>query len=180
MKTLFTTILLLGALLLPASKTFRNAAVQGLTTVASVAERYILRGDYSEIRFVEEDEFEDVIREPGRLVVVVFHKELAASSRSKTQRLDKLMKQLPSKVLIAKITSESSAALMERLNISDVPTIRVYRDGVLLREFSGAISSTEFKAYIDARLEEKVTPGGMPVEMKPMNEDWLPPGVEKE
>lgn len=181
MKILVTIILLVGALFLPASKGLRDAAITAVTAVASGVERLVMRGDYAEIRLVDGDEFDAVVREPGRLVIVVVQKELTASSRSETHELDHAMKELPGKVLIAKVVAERNTALMTRLKITRVPEIHVYRGGVLLRKFDATVDKDDFTDYIHARLEDKPSPkgsGGKP-DIRPMSDDWLPPGVEK-
>lgn len=177
MKTLITTVLLLGAILLPVSKGFRDSVIHGLTVIASSAERFILRGDYSEIRTIDEGEFDEVIREPGRLVLVVVQKKL--NSGGSLKKIDRLLKELPSKVLIAKIKVDKNSALMERLHIQELPSIHIYREGSLLRKFEGDIQASELKEYIDARLTERTVSGDGQVDIRPLHDDWLPPGVEK-
>lgn len=179
MKVLITILLLLGALFLPASKGFRDAVISGLTTIASGVERLVMRGDYAEIRLVDEDEFDDVIREPGRLVMVVVQKELTASSRGKTLDLDHAMKELPSKVLIAKVVAERNTALMTRLKVTEMPVIFVYRNGTLLRKFKSTVEKEELISYIEARLKDSPAKQNEKPDISPMRDDWLPPGVEE-
>lgn len=183
MKALLTIIILVGALFLPATRGVRDGAVGALSSLASGVERLVLRGDYAEIRLVDEDEFDSVIREPGRLVVVVVQKELYASSRSQTFDLDHAMKELPGKVLIARVVAERNTALMTRLKITQTPVVFVYRNGTLLRKFDTTEGKDEFINYIEARLEDEpvsVNNGnGESLDISPMSDDWLPPGVEK-
>lgn len=181
MKALFTIILVMGALLLPASKGVRDTVIAALSAIAGGVERLVMRGDYAEIRLVDDHEFDNVIREPGRLVIVVVQKELTASSRGQTIDLDHAMKELPGKVLIAKVIAERNSKLISRLEITDVPTIRVYREGYMLRKFDVNVDKDDFVSYISARLRDKPSDfkKDEAPDIRPMKEDWLPPGVEK-
>ncbi len=182
MKFLITIILLTGALFLPASKGVRDNAITMITAIASGVERLVMRGDYAEIRLVDGDEFDEVIREPGRVVIVVVQKEISSSSRRKTLDLDHAMKELPGKVLIAKVMAERNTALLTRLKIAQVPAIRVYRNGVLLEKFNTDVDKDRFIEFIEARLAdgpEKVATSDSAPDIRPMSDDWLPPGVEE-
>ncbi len=99
--------------MLPASRGLRVAAIGLLKSVASSIERLVIRGDYAEIRMVDGEEFDMVINEPGRVVIVVIQNELTAASRSETHELDEEIKRLPGKVLVAKVIAERNQALLE-------------------------------------------------------------------
>lgn len=166
---------------MPASKGIRDTAITALSAIATGVERLVMRGDYAEIRLVDGNEFDKVIREPGRIVIVVVQRELTASSRSETLELDHAMKELPGKVLIAKVIAERNTALMTRLKISTIPIIHVYREGQLLKKFEASVETEEFTKFIRARLEDDPAKPSRDSEpdIRPMREDWLPPGVQK-
>ena len=182
MKIIVSTALIIGALFLSASKDMRQKAVTALATLASGVERAVMRGDYAEIRLVDQDGFDAAIQESGRVVIVVIQKELSTSSRNETLELDHAMKELPGEVLIAKVIAERNPELMAQLQVTQVPYIHVYRDGVLLERFDSTVDAEEFTNFILARLKDKPTEikssSGAP-DIRPMRKDWLPPGVEE-
>ena len=125
--------------------------------------------------------FDDVIREEGRLVIVVIQNEIKTSSRAATLDLDHAMKELPGEVLIAKVVAERNPKLVSRLRVTKIPAIHVYRGGNLLRKFDPSVHKDDFLAYVNARLRDKPSDYNRDKapDIRPMNEDWLPPGVEK-
>ena len=166
--------------MLPASRGLRVAAIGLLKSVASSIERLVIRGDYAEIRMVDGEEFDMVINEPGRVVIVVIQNELTASSRSETHELDEEIKRLPGKVLVAKVIAERNQALLERLNIPNVPNIRVYSRGKMVREFKGKVNKDELLSTVHHYLDNPFMPdkqvaGGY---IGPMDENWIPKGVQ--
>lgn len=180
MKAIFYICLVLGALVLPASKGVRDAAIGVVTAVASGIERLVIRGDYAEVRLVDGDEFEKVIREKDRLVIVAVRNELTASSRSETQEIDGVIKRLPATVLVAKVIAERNMELLKRLKIPSIPNMRIYSNGLMVKEFRGRVDKAEFKRVVEHYLENPVgSGGGTGPTIIPMKEDWMPDGVEE-
>lgn len=178
MKTIFYTLLVVGAMLLPASKGVRDGVIALVKSVASGLERIAIRGDYAEIRYVDDSEFDMAVAEPGRVIVVVFQNELTASSRSETAKLDEALKRLPAKVLIAKVVVERNQSLLERLHVSEVPTIRVYMAGKMIREYKDKLDENEIVRLVNYHVEHPPQSTAHAY-MGPMKDDWLPKGVKR-
>lgn len=179
MKAILYTLLVAGALLLPASKGLRVAAISLLKSVATGVERMVIRGDYAEVRMVDEDEFDMVINEPGRIVIVVIQDELTASSHSETHDLNKEIKRLPAKVLVAKVIAERNASLLKKLNITAVPHVRIYRAGKMEREFRGKVNNEELLKTVTYYLNGPGSKASGSGSIAPMDKDWMPKGVQE-
>jgi len=179
MKTIFYICMALGALLLPVSEGIRDAVVVAIKSVATGIERMMIRGDYAEIRVVEGDEFDKVVNEPRRLVIVAVQSELSAGSRGVNGELEKAIRRLPAEVLVAKVIAERNQKLLQRLNIPAIPTLQIYSRGKLVRQFSGNINKTEFLVVMNENLKNHASGEGGGV-ITPLKKDWMPPGIEAE
>ncbi|MBT8043495.1 MAG: hypothetical protein KJO79_00975 [Verrucomicrobiae bacterium] len=160
------------------SKGIRDGVIALVKSVATGIERIIIRGDYAEIRYVDDSDFDMAIAEPGRVVIVVFQNELRTASRSETHELETELKKLPAKVLIAKVIVERNETLLDRIKIDQVPAIRIYMAGKLVREFSDRFDEKDIMHVVQYQLHH---PPSTTAEayMGPMQHDWLPKGVRK-
>jgi thioredoxin-like negative regulator of GroEL len=179
MKAIFYTCLLLGALLLPASKGLRDGAIVLIKAMATGIEQLVIRGDYAEIRMVDGDEFDMAINEPGRLVIVAIQNEMKTDSRSEARELDEAIKRLPAKVLVAKVIAERNAPLLAHLEIPAVPTMRIYNQGKMVKEFNGTVNNDEFLRVVQHYLDNPTDKARGDAYMGPMRTDWMPDGVQK-
>jgi len=179
MKSIFYICMALGALLLPVSEGIRDAVVVAIKSVATGIEHMMIRGDYAEIRVVEGDEFDKVINEPGRLVIVSVQSELSAGSRGADGELQKEIRRLPAEVLVAKVIAERNRELLHRLNMPIIPTLQIYSRGKLVRQFSGNINKTEFLVVMNETMKKHAS-GEAGSSITPLKKDWMPPGIEAE
>ncbi len=179
MKAIFYICLVLGTLLLPASKGLRDGAVVFIKAMATGIERLVIRGDYAEVRIVDGDEFEMVINEPGRLVIVAVQNEMSTASKSDSQELDEAIRRLPARVLVAKVIAERNAPLLTYLDIPAVPTMRIYSRGKMVKEFKGKVNKDDFLSVVQYYLENPGGHKGGDPYMGPMRADWMPDGVQE-
>jgi len=179
MKTLFYITILVGSLMLPALDGVRVAAVVLVKNVTSEVMRLVVSGDYAEIRSVDGEDFEEVINEAKRVVIVVFHRELRASSRGEADELDAAVKKLPGRVLVAKIKAEENRELLDRLSISVMPTVRIYQSGRMVRNFEGGVGKDELISAVNRCLDHSNSGKSGPGYIGPMEKDWLPQGVQR-
>lgn len=152
MKTVIYIILFVGAVMLATSKELRSKAMNVVKMVGHGLEQLVIRGDHAEIRSVEASNFDLVINEPGRVVVVVIDSHLKAS-KAEGQALDDEFEKLPGKVLVAKVGADGNSALLQKLKIRRLPNFRIYRNGKLLGEFHGAGSKDELIKAIQYNLD---------------------------
>lgn len=157
----------------------RDGAVVFIKAMATGIERLVIRGDYAEIRLVDGDEFETVINEPGRLVIVAFQNEMTTRSRSESRDLDEAIRRLPAKVLVAKVMAERNAPLLSYLSIPSVPTMRIYSRGKMVKEFKGKVDTDDLLRVVQYHLDNPTGHKGADPYMGPMRTDWMPDGVKK-
>lgn len=179
MKTFLYLCLLAGAIALPASERMKTAAVQVLSASFSALEAVLFRGDNAEVRMVNGNEFDQVIKESGRLVIVDFHHEETVKLTDAKIELDQSINRLPSTVLVAKVLADRNIELLDRLQIHNVPTLRVYRDGVLLEEFKGKIDNDRFIEVVQYHIDNPTSAPHRAGYIGPLSGDWLPEGVEE-
>lgn len=179
MKIFIYLGLLAGAIVLPTSDRARSIFVH-MGQVALDGFGEVLWGEgYAEIRMVDENNFNETINEPGRLVIVDIHHEEISSPRSDKSDLNKSMNRLPSKVLVGKVLAEKNIALLDHLQIHNIPTLRIYRDGEILEEFKGQVDEEQFLKIVNHHL---TNPNSTPKHagyIGPLKKGWLPEGVEE-
>ena len=173
MKKIIYLVLIAVALAFVSSADLRKKASRSFSVVVSGLDRLFWRGDHLEIRRVDGDNYDEVVQEPGRLVIAYFENEMTSVSKSKSASLDKKLKHLPAKVLLAKIQVDKNEELLKRLNIRTVPTFKIYREGELLKSFEGEIDERKLVSTIEGMLEN----WGQLGSDKPMKMDGLPEGI---
>ena len=165
--------------MLPAAKDIRLAAVRMVVEVAGSVERMVLRGDYAEIRSVDGKDFDKVINERNRVVIVVVHNKIRSSSRSEMHDMDEAIKKLPGRVLVAKVIAEENGPLLQRLNISTLPTIRVYQAGRIIHDFKGGVGKEALIGAVETCLNNSDVRRAGPGYIGPMDKNWIPEGVQR-
>mgnify|MGYP002640421795 CR=1 FL=1 len=177
MKTILYICIALAVVVLAASEGMRHAAVSAFKSLTIGIGRLVVGSDYAEIRVVEGHEFDQVINEPGRVVIVVLQSELSAGSHGKNQDLERSIKELPAQILVAKIMVERNQELLKRLDVSAIPALQIYVRGKLVKGFSGNIDKTEFLNAVNESLQNRENTKGAS-SITPLKKDWLPPGIE--
>jgi len=132
-----------------ASEEFRAKVIHLGTVIKGRAEGLVVNGDRLETRMVKGDEFNEVINEQGRLVIVSFDKELAYAANGRSIVFDERLRDLPPQVLLVRVQIESNTKLMKSLGLSPKPIIQVYEAGRLLREFEHPVDTDVLLAEVD-------------------------------
>lgn len=165
--------------MLTVSKELRVTAVNVAQVTASGIKQLVFRGDQAEIRTIEASEFDVVINEPGRIVVVVIENKLTAESSQKRHDLEGALRNLPAKVLVAKVVAEGNSSLLKRLNRPQIPNVRIYIRGEMVGEFKGGVDKNELMQAIQFHLDHpNAAVGRESGYIGPMDDGWLPPGIE--
>jgi thioredoxin-like negative regulator of GroEL len=178
-KSFIYICLLAGAIVLPTSERARSVFGQiGMAALEGVEE--VLWGEgYAEVRMVDESNFEKTINSPGRLIIVDIHHEEISVARSDKSDLNESMNRLPSEVLVAKVLAGKNIALLDQLQIHNIPTLRVYRDGEMLEEFKGKVDQERFLKNVRYHLNTPDSTASHAGYIGPLKKDWLPEGIEE-
>jgi len=154
MKKLFYLGFIVGIAWLIESKDARQKVYRSLAVIKNGVERLLVRGDHMETRIIlGHDALANVMKEPGRLVIVSFESDRTSVSRSQSDDFNKKLKLLPSKVLLARVIRERNEALVKSEGVVLLPTLRVYREGKFLKEFKAPLNESAFLGYINLKLD---------------------------
>ncbi len=154
MKKIFYLGLIVGIAWLIESKDARQKVYRSIAIIKNGIDRIVIRGDHMETRIIHgHDALVRVMREPGRLVIVSFESDLTSVTRFQSDDFNNKLKNFPSKVLFARVIKERNEALMKSEGVVKLPTLRVYREGMFLKEFKAPLNESAFLGYINFKLE---------------------------
>jgi len=134
-------------------------------------------------------EFDAFIATPGKLVIVDFHAEWCGPCKQLGPVLEKVSAEFENEVVLGKVDVDQAGDLPGRLGVSSIPDVRLYRDGVMVERFVGAIPEAQVRERVNRHtfglgappVPVKEGQEGQPEPtIRPMEKDWLPPGIERE
>jgi thioredoxin len=155
------------------------------------------------VQDLPETEFDSFIAEPGRLNIVDFHAEWCGPCKRLAPVLTGLVEENSSIVRLGKINVDQAKELAREEGVTGIPDVRFYVDGKLVHKFTGAPPKEHIEELIAthaasiSRLQDPADtardgsgapaavvpstrpPKAKPLEeaVKPMEKNWLPPGV---
>ena len=148
MKTLFLLAAVVSLAIVHSSKNLQQASVTMFGNIADGIERIITGRDTAEIRSINESSFDTAIANPDRVVILAFINESSPSSKSQIREIEAAIKDLPSKVLLAKVSVEDNEMLLRRLGVHEVPSVMIYAGGEVQREYSKRIEVNELVSSV--------------------------------
>lgn len=157
------------------------------------------------VQDLAQTEFQTFIAEPGRLNIVDFHADWCPPCRHLAPILGEVVEANAHVVRLGKINVDHAKDLAREQGVSSIPDVRFYVDGKLVHKFTGAPPKGQLEQLIathsatinpaQALTDALVNEGGdaaavappvrppnaKPIEeaMKPMDKNWLPPGVSR-
>ena len=96
---------------------------------------------------VTQENFEQVVLQSKKPVLLDFWTTWCSPCLMVGKSIDKLYEEM-SDVVIAKINAEENKELSTKYQISSVPTILLFKDGVVVKRIEGLISYTKLKDEI--------------------------------
>ena len=66
--------------------------------------------------------------------------------------LERMEKEYRNKFILAKVNVETNKELAEKYKIMSIPSVKMFRDGRIVAEFSGALSEEIVKEWLDRNL----------------------------
>jgi len=136
--------------------------------------------------------YDGFVSQRGRLIVIDFYADWCAPCRQLSPILDSIAAEKGGQVLVGKVDVEQFKQLAMQQGVQGIPDVRLYKNGKEVDRFKGYSNEAAVREKIESHMvglppiidESKMEPSGNPDEpnkpaTKPMNKDWLPPGVEK-
>ncbi len=85
-------------------------------------------------------------------VLVDFWAEWCGPCKTLMPLLARLTEEYQGKFLLAKVNTEEQQALAQQHGIRSIPTVKLYRNGEVADEFSGALPENEIRAFLDRHI----------------------------
>ena len=69
--------------------------------------------------------------------------------------LSKLAEEYQGGFILAKVNADEQQEIVASANVRNLPTVKLFKDGVVIDEFSGAKSEAELREFLDAHIDNK-------------------------
>jgi len=151
-----------------------------------------------------EADYESFINQKGHLVVVNFGASWCGPCRQLGPVLERVCSEFGSAVKLGKVDVDKARNVAMRNGVRGIPDVRFFRDGKLVHQFSGAQPEARIRETLNKLTEGVSTAENKPETLaqrllplkqngdkaasdpeekeptiRPMEKDWLPPGIER-
>lgn len=138
-----------------------------------------------QISVVNAANYSSFTAQKDRLVIVDFYADWCPPCRMLSPVLKKAAAAHPGVVVIGKVDVDQSKNLAISQQVSSIPDVRIFKNGVQVERIIGFLGEAEILRKIDS-LSAGITPvaDGTSSEksanlIQPRDKDWLPPGMQK-
>ncbi|QTN33189.1 thioredoxin family protein [Akkermansiaceae bacterium] len=147
------------------------------------------------VQDIGEVDFQTFISQPGRLNVVDFHADWCGPCKQLAPVLSGVIETNSTVARLGKLNVDHARELSREQGVTSIPDVRFYVDGKLVHKFVGGESKETLETLI-ATHSANISPAGgggdaipgrprppnakhIEEAMKPMEKEWLPPGMIK-
>jgi thioredoxin 1 len=103
---------------------------------------------------VNDASFEAQVLKSGRPVLVDFWAEWCGPCKMIAPILDQVSREYEGRLEIAKVDVEDSQATAMKYGIRSIPTLMLFKDGVVQAQHVGMLSKEQLGKLLDAKLQE--------------------------
>jgi len=153
---------------------------------------------------LDEASYDSFINQKGLLVVVNFGAAWCGPCRQLGPVLERVTEEFGETVKLGKVDVDQARSVAMRNGVRSIPDVRFFRDGTQVHQFSGAqpesrireallehVVETEADQRKPESLVQRLLPDRLSEEkdqekpeekgasIRPMEKDWLPPGIER-
>jgi thioredoxin 1 len=101
---------------------------------------------------ITDSNFEELVLKSDKPVLVDFWAEWCGPCRIVGPIVDELSKDYDGKAVIGKVDVDSNPAISTRFGIRNIPTLLVFKNGVVVDKQVGAVAKTVLASKLDAQL----------------------------
>src|SRR4051812_11614559 len=94
--------------------------------------------------------FEQEVLKSTEPVLVDFWAEWCMPCRMLTPTIDKIAKDYVGKVKVGKVDTDANRDISIKYDIRSIPTVMIFKDGVVAQKFVGLRNEKDFKEALDA------------------------------
>jgi len=98
-----------------------------------------------------EDSFKKTIQS-GQPVLVDFWAPWCGPCKALSPTIDKLSELYKNKAVVAKINIDDVPALAVAMDVSSIPTVKIFKNGVEIESLSGAYPQSRYQQVLEANL----------------------------
>ena len=109
--------------------------------------------DITNIVVLDSSNFYDVTSTQSKLIMVDFWAKWCAPCRVIAPILDRLAQEYPDKLIIGKLDIDEQRELAVEFGILSIPTVQLYKDGIMIDALVGSRPYQDFKAAVDRYID---------------------------
>ncbi len=109
------------------------------------------------IKVVNAENFNQVVIEGSRQqpVLVDFWADWCAPCRALMPVLSKLAEEYGGQFILAKVNSDENQGLAQQFGVRSLPTVKLFKDGMPIDEFMGALPESQVREFLDRHIERE-------------------------
>ena len=96
--------------------------------------------------------FDEIIAEPGKPILVDFWASWCGPCRAVAPIIEELADEYAGKAIVGKVNVDEESGLSQKFRIMSIPTIMIFKDGLMVDKVVGARTKEEFEALLDKNL----------------------------
>lgn len=92
---------------------------------------------------LNEENFEEEVLKSEKVVLVDFYADWCGPCKMMSPVIDNIAEELGDSVKVGKVNTDENMDLAEEYGIMSIPTIMIFKDGQVVKEFNGVTSKSE-------------------------------------
>ena len=89
------------------------------------------------------ENFEEEVKKSNKTVIVDFYADWCGPCKMMSPVIDNIAEELGDSVKVGKVNTDENMELAEEYGIMSIPTIMIFKDGQVVKEFNGVTSKSE-------------------------------------
>ena len=98
---------------------------------------------------INEENFENEVIKSDKCVIIDFYADWCGPCKMMSPIIEDIAEELGDKVKVGKINTDENMNLAEQYQIMSIPTILIFKDGNIIKSFTGVTSKSEIISAIN-------------------------------